>query len=557
MRGKGVSGGVAVGKIHIHRSLGEFAIPQAKKARTVGEELAIFETAKTETDASLEKLEIAARSELGEGDADIFAVHRMLLGDADFTEPILRSIKSGMSASLAVWQTAKELSDGFEALDDEYMSARAADLRDVASRLIANITGDRPGGDLKTPDEPYILCAADITPGETMTLDKSKIIAIVTERGTYGSHSAILARARKIPAIVGVEGLIGSISEGESAIADGDSGELILSPEEREISAALERTEREKENERLYARVLSLPTETTDGRSLLLCANIGSPDETKEALAANADGIGLFRSEFLFMGRDRQPTEDEQFEAYRSVLVGMGDRPVVIRTLDAGADKQIPFLELGHEENPALGYRGIRVCLDRRELFLCQLRALCRASAYGRLSILFPMITSEKEFLLAKEAVEEAKRELAAEKLPFAENIPLGVMIETPAAAIISDRLALLADFFSVGTNDLTQYTLACDRQNPKAEPFLDTRHEAILRLIKYAADCAHREKKTIGICGELAADLSLTEFFIGIGIDELSMSASNIPKTKYKIVNTDMRKAAHAFGTVADAKKL
>lgn len=532
-------------------------MPQAEKARTVGEELAIFEKAKAETDAVLEKLELAARSELGEGDADIFAVHRMLLGDADFTEPILRSIKSGMSASLAVWQTAKELSDGFETLDDEYMSARAADLRDVASRLIANITGNRPGGDPKTPDEPYILCAADITPGETMTLDKSKIIAIVTERGTYGSHSAILARARKIPAIVGVEGLIGSISEGESAIADGDSGELIPSPEECEISAALERTEREKENERLYARVLSLPTETADGRSLLLCANIGTPDGTKEALAANADGIGLFRSEFLFMGRDRQPTEDEQFEAYRSVLVGMGDRPVVIRTLDAGADKQIPFLEIGHEENPALGYRGIRVCLDRRELFLCQLRALCRASAYGRLSILFPMITSEKEFLLAKEAVEESKRELAAEKLPFAENIPLGVMIETPAAAIISDRLALLADFFSVGTNDLTQYTLACDRQNPKAEPFLDTRHEAILRLIKYAADCAHREKKTIGICGELAADLSLTEFFIGIGIDELSMSASNIPKTKYKIVNTDMRKAAHAFGTVADAKKL
>lgn len=557
MRGKGVSGGVAVGKIHIHRSLGEFAMPQAEKPRAVGEELALFEKARKETDAALEKLELAARSELGEGDADIFAVHRMLLGDADFTEPILRSINSGMSASLAVWQTAKELSDGFEALDDEYMSARAADLRDVASRLIADMTGNRPGSDPKIPDKPYILCAADITPGETMTLDKSKIIAIVTERGTYGSHSAILARARKIPAIVGVEGLVGSVFEGESAIADGDSGELTLSPAESETAAALERTEREKENERRYATVLSLPTETADGRKLLLCANIGTPDGLEEALAVNADGIGLFRSEFLFMGKDRQPTEDEQFEAYRSVLAGMHGRPVVIRTLDAGADKQIPFLGLGHEENPALGYRGIRVCLDRRELFLRQLRALCRASAYGRLSVLFPMITSEKEFLLAKEAVEEAKRELAAEKLPFAESIPLGVMIETPAAAIISDRLAVLADFFSVGTNDLTQYTLACDRQNPKAEPFLDTHHEALLRMIKYAADCAHREKKTIGICGELAADLSLTEFFIDIGIDELSMSASNIPKTKYKIVNTDMRKAAHAFGAVADAKKL
>ncbi|MBQ9767400.1 MAG: phosphoenolpyruvate--protein phosphotransferase [Lachnospiraceae bacterium] len=539
-QGKGVYGAVAVGKVSVFKRQ-DVQVKRVKIENTEGE-LARLGAAKEKAIAQLQEIYEKALKEVGEANAQIFEIHMMMIEDDDYNEAISEMISGqGVNAEYAVAVTADNFAEMFASMDDSYMQARAADVRDISNRIIACMTDC--GSNRAVSDERVIICADDLAPSETVSLDKDKVLAFVTAHGSSNSHTAILARNMNIPAIIGVgEEFLGRIKDGEMAVADGFTGEFFLSPDEETIATYEKKQKEEAEKKALLQNLKGKENVTLDGRKINIYANIGSVDNIGAVLLNDAGGIGLFRSEFLYLENNDYPSEEEQFKVYKRVLESMATKKVIIRTLDIGADKQADYFHLEKEENPALGLRAIRLCLTRPEIFRTQLRALYRASVYGRLGIMFPMITSVSELEEILALCEQVKSELDTDHIEYSDSIELGIMIETPAAAIISDKLAPMVDFFSVGTNDLTQYTLACDRQNPHIERFCDTHHEAILRLIELSAENAHKHGAWIGICGELAADISLTETFLRMGIDELSVSPSFVLKVRDKVRQINLK---------------
>lgn len=540
-KGKGVYGAAAAGKISVFKRR-DIQVKRVK-VDDPNAELLRLEAAKEEAISQLREIYERALKEVGEANAQIFDIHIMMIEDEDFNEAITGTITAqSVNAEYAVAAAADNFSQMFSAMEDSYMQARAADVKDISNRIIACLA--KADCQTESGGEPVIICADDLAPSETVTLDKDKVLAFVTAHGSSFSHTAILARTMNIPAIIGLgDDFLREIKDGDMAVADGFTGEFILHPDEKTIAAAEEKRRADEEKRELLKKLKGKENITIDGTKISIFANIGSVDNIGAVLLNDADGIGLFRSEFLYLENSDYPTEEEQFKAYKRTLESMGGKKVIIRTLDIGADKQADYFKLDKEENPALGLRAIRLCLTRPEMFKTQLRALFRASAYGNLGIMFPMIANVSEVEAALELCEQVKEELRRDNIDFSENVELGIMIETPAAAIISDRLAPLVDFFSVGTNDLTQYTLACDRQNPKLEQFCDVHHEAILRLIETAAKNAHAHGAWIGICGELAADTELTETFLRMGIDELSVSPSFVLRVREKVRSLDLSK--------------
>ena len=537
--GKGVCGDVAVGRVSV------FARQEADVRRIHTDdpehEIARVASAKETASEQLSAIYEKALKEVGETHAQIFEIHMMMLEDDDYNESIENIIRTqNVNAEYAVAVTADNFSAMFAAMDDAYMQARSADVRDISNRLIACLTGSSEGG--ASWGGKMIVCADDLAPSETVSLDKDRVMAFVTAFGSTNSHTAILARNMNIPAVIGAgEEFLAAVKDGDVLIVDGHTGELIIDPDEDTVREYLARQEDDARKNALLQELKGKPDVTADGREVKVYANIGGVDGIGAVLANDAGGIGLFRSEFLYLERTEFPTEEQQFSAYKKVLESMAGKKVIIRTLDIGADKQIDYFGLEKEENPALGMRAVRICLTRPDIFRTQLRALYRASVYGELGIMFPMITSAEEVEKCLAACGQVRSELKADGIPFSENVELGIMIETPAAAVISDILAPMVDFFSVGTNDLTQYTLACDRQNPRIEAFVDTHHEAVLRLIEMSAENAHKHGAWIGICGELAADTSLTERFLRMGIDELSVSAPFVLPLRKKIRSLDL----------------
>lgn len=539
--GKGVYGAVAIGKISVFKR-SDMEVKRIKIDDPDGE-IERLENAKKKAVSELEKIYEKALKEVGEANAQIFEIHIMMIDDDDYNDAIKEMITNqSVNAEYAVAVTADNFAEMFSSMDDAYMQARSADVRDISNRIISCLGDNESSSSLS--DEKVIICADDLAPSETVSLDKEKVLAFVTAHGSSNSHTAILARNMNIPAIIGVgDKFLSEIKDGDMAIADGFTGEFIMSPDD-ETKALYEKKQKDDEEKKaLLQKLKDKENVTIDGRKINVFANIGSVDNIGAVLLNDAGGIGLFRSEFLYLENSDYPTEEEQFKVYKRVLESMAGKKVIIRTLDIGADKQADYFNLDKEENPALGLRAIRLCLDRPEIFKTQLRALYRASVYGKLGIMFPMITSvwEVEEILA--LCDTIKDELKADGIEYSDSIELGIMIETPAAAVISDKLAPLVDFFSVGTNDLTQYTLACDRQNPRIERFCDTHHEAVLRLIELAAKNAHANNAWIGICGELAADTTLTETFLRMGIDELSVSPTFVLKVRDAVRKTDLSK--------------
>lgn len=528
--GKGVYGAIAIGSISIFRRKNV----QVKKIKTddTSTELERLEKAKRKATEQLRKIYEKALKEVGEANAQIFEIHMMMIEDDDYNEAITKMItEQNVNAEYAVSVTAGNFADMFSSMDDSYMQARAADVHDISNRIIACMNGCET--EAVPSAEKVIICADDLAPSETVSLDKDKVLAFATSCGSSGSHTVILAGNMNIPAIIGLgEEFLTQIKDGTTAIADGFTGTFIVDPDEATLSEYKQKQQEEEEKKKLLQELKGRENITLDGKKIDIFANIGSAGSIDTVLGSDAGGIGLFRSEFMYLENTDYPAEEEQFRIYKHVLESIPGK-VIIRTLDIGADKQADYFHLEHEENPALGLRAIRLCLSRPEIFRVQLRALYRASVYGRLGIMFPMITSISELEEILALCSEVKNELKESDIEYSENIELGIMIETPAAAIISDRLAPMVDFFSVGTNDLTQYTLACDRQNPRVERFCDTHHEAILRLIEMSAENAHKNGIWIGICGELAADTSLTESFLRMGIDELSVSPSLVLKVR------------------------
>ena len=482
-----------------------------------------------------------ALDKVGEANASIFGIHIMLVDDEDYNESIYSILESqGVNAEYAVAVTADNFAQMFSAMDDSYMRARAADVRDISDRLIANLLGNPP--DIPVPQGGNVLCAQDLAPSETILLDTDRISAFIASQGSPSSHAAILARNMNIPVIFGAgEEFLSEIKDGDEIIVDGFSGEIFLEPDEYTKTMFLEKQVVRGERRRLMTELKGKENVTLDGRKINICANIGGPDNIGEVLLNDAGGIGLFRSEFICLARDEYPTEEQQLAAYRRVIESMAGKRVIIRTLDIGADKQADYFNLEKEKNPALGYRGIRVSLDRPDLFKIQLRALFRASVFGNLGIMFPMITSTGELGKVLEICGEVKGELRDQGINYSESVELGIMIETPAAAIISDRLAPMADFFSIGTNDLIQYTLACDRLTPEIDKYSDPHHEAVMRLIEMSTKNAHKNGAWVGICGDLAADTTLTETFIRMGIDELSVAPSMVLKVRDTVRKLDL----------------
>ena len=478
-----------------------------------------------------------ALQEVGDSGAAIFEVHMMMIDDLDYNGSIQNMIESqSVNAEYAVAMTGDNFSTMFAEMDDDYMKARAADVKDISERLVSVLSGvDNDMGNL---DEPVILVADDLAPSETVQMDKSKLLAFVTEHGSSNSHTAILARTMNIPAIIGVP--IKKEWHGHMAIVDGYAGCVIIDPDEEEIEKAQKAVAEEEEKQKLLRALKGEKTITKDGKEIHLYANIGSVADTAAVLMNDAEGIGLFRSEFLYLESDTYPTENEQFNAYKTVAENMAGKKVIIRTLDIGADKQVDYFELDKEENPALGYRAIRICLTRQEVFKTQLRALLRASAYGNISIMFPMIIAVDEVRKIKQILKEVKDELREQGIPF-KDVEIGVMIETPAAVMVSEQLAQEVDFFSIGTNDLTQYTLAIDRQNPKLDEFYDAHHPAVLKLIQMAIENGHKGGAWVGICGELGADLELTETFLRMGVDELSVSPTFVLPIRNRVRSLDL----------------
>ena len=539
INGKGVSSGVAVGPLYFYRrSTG--AVPRVTDADPAVE-WARFEAAKATAIGQLGELYEKALNEAGEEAAILFETHQMMLDDLDYVEAIQGLIESDhLNAEAAVSDTGVQFAEMFAAMDDSYMQARAADVKDISNRVVGILMGAVQGG--IDSDVPVILASDDLAPSETVQLDKSKILGFVTAGGSGNSHTAILARTMGIPAIIGVGDQLKEAYEGKEVFVDGQTGEVVVDADEVTRDRLTKKQSKERALKELLDQLKGKPNETVDGKNIMVYCNIGNPGDMDAVLANDGGGIGLFRSEFLYLQGNDYPTEEEQFQAYKTVAERMGGKRVIIRTLDIGADKQADYFNLDHEENPAMGLRAIRICLTRPEVFKTQLRALYRASAYGKVAIMFPMITSVWEVQEIKRICKNVREELAAEGVPMADYVELGIMIETPSAVMMSDRLAKEVDFFSVGTNDLTQYTLAVDRQGNNLDKFYDSHHPAVLRMLKMAADSAHAAGIWIGICGELGADTSLTETFLAIGIDELSVSPASVLPLRNAIRSIDSR---------------
>ena len=533
LEGKSVFGGVAIGKIQFYKR-NEITIKRTR-VEDVEAEVVRFQNAKAETLELLKSLYEKALEDVGEANAMIFEAHQLMLEDPDYVESIENIIRTQeVNAEYAIGATADNFAAIFEAMDDAYMQGRAADVRDVSERLLQALSSQKDQGMEMT--EPVIIAADDLVPSETVQLDKEKVLSFVTMYGSANSHTAILARTMNIPAVIGLGEALKEEYDGKMAIVDGVDGKVYIDPDEETLTVMQKKQQKEQEQKELLNQLKGKENVTKSGRKVNVYANIGNLADVGAVLKNDAGGIGLFRSEFLYLESDTYPTEEQQFAVYKQVAETMAGKKVIIRTLDIGADKQVDYFNLDKEDNPALGYRAIRICLTRPEIFKTQLRALYRASAYGQISIMFPMIISVAEVKKIKEIVEEVKTELREEGAAFREDVELGIMIETPAAVMVSRELAKEVDFFSVGTNDLTQYTLAIDRQNQKLEDFYDSHHPAVLAMIRMAAESAHAEGKWIGICGELGADVTLTETFLKMGIDELSVAPGMVLRVRQKI---------------------
>ena len=529
--GKSVFGGIAIGKIALFEK-GDDPVKR-KTIEDTNEEIKRFENAKEKAKEELKALYEKALLEVGEANAMIFDVHQMMLDDLDYIESVRNMIETQkVNAEFAVATTGDNFAAMFSGMDDAYMKERAADVKDISNRLIRVLMGKQSGG--ITGNEPVILVAEDLAPSETVQLDKSLVLSFVTKHGSTNSHTAILARTMNIPALIGVD-FPGDIS-GKMAIVDGFDGKVYIEPDEETLERYQKQKEEEEKKQKLLLKLKGKETITKGGKKINLYANIGGVSDVAEVLANDANGIGLFRSEFLYLQQNDYPTEEQQFRAYKAVLEAMPGKRVIIRTLDMGADKQADYLALPNEANPALGLRGIRLCLARTGLFKTQLRALCRASVYGQLAIMFPLIISVQEVRQAKALLAEVQKELAQAGVRCAPALEVGIMIETPAAALLSEELAREVDFFSLGTNDLTQYTLALDRQQTQLDRFWNPRHPAVLKLIEMTVHNGHKAGIRVGLCGELGADLSLTEQFLRMGIDELSVAPAKILPLREKV---------------------
>ena len=533
LEGKSVFGGVAIGKIQFYKR-NEITIKRTR-VEDVEAEVERFRNAKAKTLELLKGLYEKALEDVGEANAMIFEAHQLMLEDPDYVESIENIIRTqDVNAEYAIGATADNFAAIFEAMDDAYMQGRAADVRDVSERLLQALSSQNET--VMVMDEPVIIAADDLVPSETVQLDKEKVLSFVTMYGSANSHTAILARTMNIPAVIGLGEALKEEYDGKVAIVDGVDGKVYIDPDEETMASMQKKQKKDQEQKELLNQLKGKENVTKSGQKVNVYANIGNLADVGAVLKNDAGGIGLFRSEFLYLESDTYPTEEQQFAVYKKVAETMAGKKVIIRTLDIGADKQVDYFKLDKEDNPALGYRAIRICLTRPEIFKTQLRALYRASAYGQISIMFPMIISVAEVKKIKEIVEEVKAELRTEGAAFREDVELGIMIETPAAVMVSRELAKEVDFFSVGKNDLTQYTLAIDRQNQKLEDFYDSHHPAVLAMIRMAAESAHAEGKWIGICGELGADVTLTETFLKMGIDELSVAPGMVLKVRQKI---------------------
>lgn len=540
LHGKSVYNDICIGKISFFKR--NESIIKRIKIQDSDSEIERFHNAKKLAVEQLSQLYKKMIKSVGEADAAIFEIHQMMLEDLDYCDSIENIIKSQkVNAEYAIGVTADNFSDMFLAMDDEYMRGRAADVRDVSERLI-NVLNGVDNNIIDDSDQKYIIAADDLAPSETVQLDKSRVLGFILKNGSASSHTAILARSMGIPAIIGIGEQLLKEYDKADCIVDGFTGTIYIEPDKDTLKIMKEKQLEADRQKRLLLELKGKDNVTIDGTKVNIYANIGSPADVAKVLYNDAGGIGLFRSEFLYLENDDFPTEEQQFAAYKQVAENMAGKKVIIRTMDIGADKQADYFNLKHEDNPALGYRAIRICLTQTDIFKTQLRALYRAAMFGNISIMYPMITSVEEVIKIKEIVSEVKEELTAQGIPFKDDVETGIMIETPAAALISDELAKEVDFFSVGTNDLTQYTLAIDRQNRMLEPFCNTHHKAVLKLIRMAADNAHKEGKWIGICGELGADITLTEEFLKMGIDELSVSANMVLKVRDKVRSINLK---------------
>ena len=535
--GKSVFGGIAIGKISVYQKKEQ----QVKRVKIDDpeQEMARYEKAKAEGIKQLQGLYDKALREVGEANAAIFEVHQMMMEDDGYNESVENIIRSqGVNAEYAVATTGDNYAQMFSAMDDDYMRERAADVRDISERLLTILNGEETGA--VDADEPKIIVAEDLAPSETVQLDKDKVLSFVTVKGSLNSHTAILARTMAIPALVNTSVSLESEMDGRLGIVDGADGTFYVDPDEETLAEMKKRQEEDLSRKQLLLTLKGKENVTLDGQKVMLYANIGNIKDLATVIQNDAGGIGLFRSEFIYLEKEDFPTEEEQFQIYRQVAQTMAGKRVIIRTLDIGADKQCDYFHMEHEENPALGCRAIRICLTRPEIFKTQLRALFRASAFGKIAIMYPMITSVQEVRKIKEIVEEVKAELTSQGVEFGDP-EQGIMIETPAAAIISDDLAKEVDFFSIGTNDLSQYTMAIDRQNPQLDLFFDPHHPAVLRMISLVVENAHKAGIWAGICGELGADQSLTKEFLAMGVDELSVSPGSILPLRKIILETNV----------------
>ena len=536
--GKSVFGGVAIGKVLVYKK-GEQQVKRYRVSDTKAE-IERFEGAKAEAVEQLKELYAKAVKEVGEASAAIFEIHQMMLEDLDYLDSIHNMIETQeVNAEYAVATTSDNFAMMFSSMDDAYMKERAADVKDVSERILAILSGGAKS--TVATDEPSIIVADDLAPSETVQLDKDKVLAFVTVHGSSNSHTAILARTMGIPALIGTPVDLESV-DGKMAVVDGYTGTFYVDPDEETMKTMEEKRRKDLEQKELLQNLKGKENITLDGKKINVYANIGNIKDLAMVLQNDAGGIGLFRSEFIYLEKEDYPTEEEQFKIYRAVAETMAGKKVIIRTLDIGADKQASYFNMEHEENPALGYRAIRICLTRPEIFKTQLRALFRASAYGNISIMYPMIISVDEVKKIKQIVEEVKAELTSQEIAFG-DVEQGIMIETPAAVMVSEALAKEVDFFSIGTNDLTQYTLAIDRQNPKLEEFYDPHHPAVLNMIRMTVENAHKAGIWAGICGELDADPELTKLFLSIGVDELSVSPSRVLSVRKTILETDVEK--------------
>ena len=548
---KSVFRGIAIGKISVYKK-NEQQVKRVRTEDTKGE-LARYEAAKAAAVEQLQELYQKALKEVGEANAAIFEIHQMMLDDGDYNESVENIIETQkVNAEYAVAVTGDNFAQMFRAMDDDYMRERAADVKDISERVLSVLNGGQKGK--VVTDEPVIIVADDLAPSETVQLEKDMVLSFVTVHGSVNSHTAILARTMAIPALIGTEELpLDDTVDGKLAVVDGLNGKIYVEPDAQTLEEMKKRQQAEQEKKELLQLLKGKENVTLDGKKIMLYANIGNIKDLATVIQNDAGGIGLFRSEFIYLEKDQYPTEEEQFSIYKTAVETMAGKRVIIRTLDIGADKQCEYFGMDKEENPALGYRAIRICLTRPEIFKTQLRALFRASAYGNLAIMYPMITSLWEVKRIKEIVEEVKAELTAEQLDFG-NPQQGIMIETPAAVMMSGELAKEVDFFSIGTNDLTQYTLAIDRQNPKLDAFYDAHHPAVLSMIRMTVENAHKAGIWAGICGELGADTSLTKEFLAMGVDELSVSPGSVLPIRKIILETNVESIRREY---ADGKTI